>query len=251
MLKRIASLEPSVTATLIALGQRDRLVAVTRFCHRLADVEGLPQVDNTWSVDAAEVAALEPDLVVAGVPYRAGKVDELLKAGLDVLCLYPNSLADVYRHICWLGRLCDVPQQADALVEKMRLELAVLQARAAGRPRQRVYVEQWPDPLMNGMPWVAEIVEALGGEFVPRPGNRRISEEEVIAADPEVILVNWAGVENINPARVSARPGWERISAVRAGRVVAVNEIALNAPGPNLSEGMWEVWRALYPEETA
>jgi iron complex transport system substrate-binding protein len=56
-------------------------------------------------------------------------------------------------------------------------------------------------------------------------------------------------MENIDPARVTSRPGWERISAVRDGRVVAVNEILLNAPGPNLVEGALQVWGALYPDE--
>jgi iron complex transport system substrate-binding protein len=95
MLERIVSLEPSVTATLVALGQRQHLVAVTRYCQRLADVRGLPQLETTWSVKADEVAALKPDLVIAAVPYRAGKVDELLRAHLNVLLALPDSPRDL------------------------------------------------------------------------------------------------------------------------------------------------------------
>jgi hypothetical protein len=150
MFERIVSLEPSVTAMLVALGQRRRLVAVTHYCQRLVDVGDLPQLEPTWSVEAGEVAALAPDLVIAGVPYRAGQVDELLKARLNVLCLYPNSLADVYAHITWLGRLCGVPERADAVVRHMQSELAALQAphlRAGqGRPASlRRRVAQAPD----------------------------------------------------------------------------------------------------------
>lgn len=245
---RIVSLEPSVTATLVALGERRRLVAVTRHCGRLVDVAGLPELESTWSVSADAVAALDPDLVIAAAPYRAGKVDELLRSGLDVLCLYPRSLADVEAHVGWLGRLCDAAAPAAEVVAGMRAIVADLQRRAAGRPRRRVYVEGWPEPLMNAAPWVAELVERLGGEFVPQPPGRRIAEAEVIEADPEVIVVNWAGVERLDPARVRRRAGWEQVSAVRSGRVVAVNEILLNAPGPNLADGARELWRALHGE---
>jgi iron complex transport system substrate-binding protein len=172
ILERIVSLEPSVTATLVALGQRQRLVAVTRYCQRLVDVEGLPQLETTWSVKADEVAALHPDLVIAATPYQAGKIDELLKARLNVLCLYPQKLADVYAHITWLGHLCDASERATALVGHMQSELEALQTQAQGWPPLRVYVEEWPRPLINAAPWIAEIVEMLGGVFVPKPAGR-------------------------------------------------------------------------------
>lgn len=246
MLERIVSLEPSITATLVALGQRHRLVAVTRYCHRLVEITDLPQLETTWSVKANEVAALIPDLVIAATPYRAGKVDELLKAGLNVFCLYPQTLADVYHHISWLGRLCNAAGQADRLVEQMQTDLTDLRRQAEGKPRQRVYVEEWPKPLMNATPWIAEIVNLLGGECLPQPPGRQVTAQEVIEADPEVIILSWAGMDKIDPAKVLSRAGWGNISAVRSKRVVAVDEILLNAPGPNLTKGAQQVWQALY-----
>lgn len=247
MLERIVSLEPSVTASLIALGQKHRLVAVTRYCRRLADVEGIPQLETTWSVNANEVASLEPDLVIAATPFRAGKVDELLKTKLNVLCLYPQTLNDVYNHLIWLGRLCDVSSKAQELVSEMKATLADLQKQAAEKPKQRVYVETWPSPATrNAEPWVVEIVELLGGEAVPTPAGRQVTEQEVIEADPEVIILNWAGMDQMDVEKVLSREGWEHVSAVRYKKVVAVNEIFLNAPGPNLAEGGRELYRAMY-----
>lgn len=245
---RIVSLEPSVTATLVALGQRDRLVAVTRYCHRLTDVGDLPRLDTTWSLDAAAIAELKPDLVITSTPYRAGKIDELLKVHLNVLCLYPRRLTDIYAHIRWLGRLCDVPERAESVVEDMQTELAALQSQASGQPRRRVYVEIWPNPLMNASTWVAEIVEALGGEFVPVPAGRQVSEQEILDANPQVMVACWAGVEELDVQTIMDRPGWSQVDAIGQGCVVAVNEIMLNAPGPNLKDGMREIFRALYPD---
>ena len=225
-------------------------MAVTRYCNRLADVKGIPQLETTWSVKADEVAALEPDLVVAATPYREGKVDELLKAKLNVLCLYPQSLDDVYNHLIWLGRLCDVSTKAEKIVSDLKAAFEDLQEKASGKPKQRVYVETWPEPLMNGAPWIAEIVELLGGEVVPKPHGRQVSEQEIIEADPEVIILNWAGMDSskMQPGKVLGRAGWESVSAVKTKRVIAVSEIFLNAPGPNLGEGGRELYRAMYEE---
>lgn len=247
MLNRIISLEPSITATLIALGLREKLIAVTRYCAQLADVGDLPQVEITWSLDAEQIAALQPDLVIAGTPYRAGKIDELLQRRIPVFCLYPRTLHDVYANIDWLANLCGVPERGEALISEMRGKLASLAAAAVNEPRQRVYVETWPDPLFTAEPWVADIVDALGGDFMPMPSGRQISDAEIIAADPTVIILNWAGVENINLEVVLRRVGWDVITAVRNKRIVVVNEIALNAPGSNLIEGMQELYRAMYP----
>jgi iron complex transport system substrate-binding protein len=96
---------------------------------------------------------------------------------------------------------------------------------------------------------VAEIVQALGGDFVPQQAGKQVGPEQVIAANPEVIILSWAGMERIDAGRVREHPGWDRIDAVREGRIAPVDEIMLNAPGPNLKQGMREIWHALYPDE--
>lgn len=249
MLERIVSLEPSITASLMALGQGHRLVAVTRYCSRLVPNlgDGIPQLETTWTVQADEVAALNPDLVIASIPFCKGKMDELLKAKLNVFCLYPQTLHDVYNHLIWLGQLCDASHKAQVVVSEMKTTFANLKLQAAGKPRLRVYVETWPTPATrNAEQWIAEMVELLGGEPVPNPPGRSVTEEEVIQADPEIIILNWAGMDTMDVERVLKRKGWENISAIRTKKVTAVNEIFLNAPGPNLAEGGRELYRAMY-----
>jgi len=236
-LSRIVSLEPSVTATLFALEQEHRLVAVSAYCSRLVGVGERPQLSPTWSAQPEEIVALRPDLVIASVPYREETITGLLQAGLDVLCLYPKRLADVYAHIVWLGRLTGAEDVARRVVADMLATLEAVRELAGSGHRPRVYVEMWPSPLMSSPPWVAEMVEIAGAEFVPAGPGRRVSAEEVIAADPEIIVVAWAGVAEPKVDEVAERPGWHGISAVRRGRIVAVDEIWINAPGPNLAQG--------------
>jgi ABC-type Fe3+-hydroxamate transport system substrate-binding protein len=70
-----------------------------------------------------------------------------------------------------------------------------------------VYVEEWPKPLINAAPWIAEIVALLGSQVVPQPPGRQVSEQEVIEADPELIILNWAGMDKIEPEKVLNRAG--------------------------------------------
>ena len=234
---RIVSLEPSITSIIVALGQQDRLVAVSRYCDQLAEVGTLPRIPSTWSADTQAIMALTPDLVIASVPYQAEGVVALLQAGLNVLCLYPRCLADVYTHIIWLGGLTGVSEQANRVVTQMQTDLEVIHQENSRRSQPRVYVEMWPKPTMSSPLWVAELVDIAGGIFVPETPGRQVSTHEMCQVDPEIIIIAWAGVGEPNLTPIKQRAGWENITALQTGRVVAVDEIYLNAPGPNLVEG--------------
>lgn len=242
---RIVSLEPSVTAILLALGQAEKLVAVSRYCVCPAELSHLPRLPSTWSVPASDVVPLHPDLVIASVPYRTESLAELLQAQLDVLCLYPNRLDDVYRHIRLLGNLTNASEQAVQMVAMMQAEFYKLHQQAINRPRRRVYVEMWPKPPMNSVAWVAELVELLNGEFVPSPPGRTVTTEELQDADPDLIVIAWAGIPQPDLNLVYERAGWQNLRAIRTGQVIAVDELLLNAPGPNLVQGAQQLAAAM------
>ena len=237
MAKRIVSLEPSITAMLYALDQADRIVAVSRYCHRLVDVADKPTLPSTWSITPEDVAVHRPDLVIASVPYAAESMLALLKASFNLLCLYPKRLADLYLHIGWLAGITAVPHRGQQLIGELEAEFEAIRQRTTGGPRPRIYCEMWPKPPMCSPAWVAEMVEIAGGRFVPLPTGREVTAAEMQVADPELIVVAWAGVAEPKLEQVARRPGWQEITAVREKRITAVSEIHLNAPGPNLLEG--------------
>jgi len=238
-LQRIVSLEPSVTAILYALGQQERLVAVSKYCNRLVDVGDKPRLVPTWSADAQAIVALEPDLVIASVPYRTESIAALLQARVNVLALYPQCLDDLFAHIVCLGRLCDASERVEKLVAEIREGLESLRPSGHHTHRPRVYYEVWAHPLIGAPGWVAELIDLVGGQSVP--ANTPVSESDILAADPEIIIVAWPGVESQRPDLVLERLGWEHVTAVRSRRVVPVNEIRLNAPGPNVVQGAREL----------
>src|SRR6516165_9131569 len=97
--RRVACLQPSATLTMRDLGLLDRVVACTKYC---ADVcpevhEGTRQiVSDSWTAQADEIIAAQPDFVIAAVPYQLEAVGQILKTGIRFLGLAPRTLADVY-----------------------------------------------------------------------------------------------------------------------------------------------------------
>jgi len=250
---RIVSLAPSVTAILVALGARDSLVGVTRWCADVVPAErlsGLRRFDDCWNADAAAVAELQPDLVIGSVPYRAQVIEGLVAHGLRFLATYPRSLSDIYSETRLLGRIVAAEPAAERLISSMESAIEAVRKRsAAAATRPRVYCEEWSNPLQNCQAWVAELVEAAGGEFVPKPPARQVSAEEVMAANPELIVLAWCGTnDRSRPDVVRRRPGWSHIQAVATQHIHPVRDELLNTPGPNLIEGLKTLAALIHPE---
>jgi iron complex transport system substrate-binding protein len=249
---RIVSLAPSATNILCSLGAQDCLVAVTRWCKDVVPagaIAGLPVLDDCWNVDPARVAGLKPDLVIGSVPYRAQVVEGLLAIGIRFLAKSPRTLADIYGDIALLAAIVGKQDAGEKLVAKMRARIEEISRQAArAQSRPRVYCEVWSNPLRTCEQWVEEMVEAAGGEFVPRPAGRAVTSEEVIAADPEIIVLAWAATGDRARADVVAkRTGWDKISAVRENRIHVVCDELLNTPAPILLDGLNAVAAIIHP----
>jgi iron complex transport system substrate-binding protein len=250
--QRIVSLQPSATVTLHALGLLDRVVACTKYC---ADVvpevrDGNPLiVHDSWTAQASQILAAKPDLVIASVPYQEQAVIEILKAGLPFLALAPRSLADVYRDMAMIAGVVGVSGRAEKIIAEMQLEIQQARAATAALPKLRVYCEEWGKPLIPSQPWVAELVEAAGGEFVGTPGKQTTSEA-IAKDDPEVILAAWCGAGDRVPLEKIIRDRhWEGTSAAKNGHVYCINDELLNTPAPTLIGGLKAIAHAIHPDK--
>lgn len=247
---RIVSLAPSVTSILVALGARRQLVGVSKWCPDVADVGRLPRLGDCWALDVDEVVRVRPTLVIGSVPYKAETVTKFLDTGLAFLATNPRSLADIYSDIRLLGGIVGRPLEAEELVRKMQQAFAAVARRAEaarGRKRRaRVYCEAWPHPRITSPPWVAELVQLAGAEFVLPPGQR-ITDADVARAKPDVIVLAWAATGNrARPEKALAHPAWQDVPAVRRKQVYVVRDEWLNTPGPPLVRGVQELFRLLH-----
>jgi iron complex transport system substrate-binding protein len=254
--QRVVSLQPSVTVTLRDLGLLGRLVACTKYCVDVCPEvrdTGCIIVEDSWSAKADQIMAAKPDLVIASVPYRLESVGEILKSGIPFLGLAPKTLDDIYKDIMMINRLLHHPRIDEvhpgaSLVAKMEREVQAMWQRTMGRARPLVYCEEWGKPLIFSQTWVAELVEAAGGRFFGQPG-KQTTEEEIIVADPDVIVAAWCGAGDRVPLeKIIPKRGWEQTKAARTGRVYCINDEFLNTPASTLIQGLHALAAAIHPE---
>jgi iron complex transport system substrate-binding protein len=248
---RIVCLQPSATVILEAIGELDRVVACTRYC---ADV--VPGVANgsrvivadSWTANTEQIAAVRPDLVLAAVPYQGKAVSEILKAGSRFLGLAPKTLADIYTDIATIAGGVGAIGRGEEVITAMGEHIDQVRARTAGRSRPRVFCEEWGKPIITSQKWVAELVEAAGGEFVGTPA-RQTPPAEVVRFDPEVIIAAWCGAGDRVPLeKVISDRGWEPTAAAISRRVFCIRDEFLNTPAPTLRLGLDALAFALHPE---
>jgi len=249
--RRIASLQPSVTVILEAVGELDRVVACTRYC---ADV--VPAVRDSsrliladsWTANAEQIISSEPDLVIASVPYQEKAVSEILKSGARFLGFAPKTLADLYSDIAAIAGIVGASERGEQVILSMQQKIEAFRQRTAEILRPRVFCEEWGKPVICSQAWVAELVEAAGGRFVGSPG-RQIDPKEMLEADPEVIIAAWCGAGDRVPLeKIVADRGWQPTSAAKGGRIFCIRDEFLNTPAPTLLQGLEALAFAIHPE---
>jgi iron complex transport system substrate-binding protein len=111
--------------------------------------------------------------------------------------------------------------------------------------RPRVFFEEWPDPLISGIRWVEELVEIAGGDPIfPELRDKSLARDRIVdpaavaARNPDVIVASWCG-KKMREQTIVERPGWDRVNAVRDGRIFEIKSTYILQPGPaSLTDGV-------------
>ena len=250
--KRIVSLQPSATVMLAGLGQLDRLVACTKYCADLCPEvarRNLVTVADSWTANQDQIMAVRPDLVIAAVPYQERAVVEILKCGTRFLGLAPKTLADISTDMATIAGVVGASDRGAQGIREMQSEIETMRRCTRGKSRPRVFCEEWGRPLIVSQPWVAELVEAAGGEFVGVPGSKT-TPQAVLAEDPEVLVAAWCGAGDRVPLEKLIRVRqWSAMRAARHGRVYAIRDEFLNTPAPTLVHGLRALAAAIHPQD--
>jgi iron complex transport system substrate-binding protein len=253
---RIACLQPSATVILANVGELRRVVACTKYC---ADVVPEVKADlssghrliiaDSWTSKASEILAAKPDLVIASVPYQEAAVVEILKAGISFLGLAPRTLDDIYTDIALITSSVGAGARGERVIAEMQMAIEELRRQTARLPRKRVFAEEWGKPIITSQRWVAELVDAAGGEFLGEAG-KQCSAEAVAQLDPEVIIAAWCGAGDRVPlAKIAEQRGWSETTAVRTSQVYCISDELLNTPAPTLVAGLRALAGAIHPAE--
>ena len=281
---RIASLVPSATEALFALGLGDQVVAVTHECDHPPPARELPQL--TRSVIPPGMAAAEIDARVREVTARGEslyRLDEELLGELapelivtqalcavcavsfddvravagrlpgrpEVISLDPPTLDEVLDDIVRLAAACGDRGRGERLRQQLDARLEEVEAAVRGRPRPRVLTLEWLDPPYVAGHWVPEMVALAGWTNLRgEPGARsRVEEWAALAAgEPEVVVAMPCGL-HVEEAAEQARAFGERRRALGARRVVAVDAASsFSRPGPRLIDGVELLGHLLHPD---
>ncbi len=246
---RIASLQPSATVIMQELGVLDRLVACTKYCRDVCpEVADRVILADSWTAQADQIRSVHPDLVLASVPYQEKSIIAILKSAIPVLLLSPRKLADIYADIALIAGVLGEPQRASTVIANMQNAIAEVCSRVPSGPRPRVFCEEWGKPLIHSQLWVAELVEAAGGDFIGEPG-RHTTADAIRSANPDVIIAAWCGAGDRVPLEKIIRDrAWGQTSAALSGRVFCIPDEWLNTPAPTLLSGVRALAAAIHPE---
>jgi iron complex transport system substrate-binding protein len=193
------------------------------------------------------ILALQPDLVLGFSDLQADIAAELIRAGVEVHVFNQRSVAQILAFVRGLGGMIGAAARAEALACELEAGLEQVRTAAACLPRRpRVYFEEWDEPMISGIRWVAELVGIAGGEdcfpelSAQQAARQRIiaDPQEVVRRAPDLIIGSWCG-KKFSAARVVARPGWADIPAVRQGRLHEIKSCDILQPGPAaLTDGL-------------
>ena len=245
--RRIVCLTEEPTETLYLLGEQDRIVGISGFTVRPTEARrDKPKVSAFTSAKVDKILALKPDLAIGFSDIQADIAQALIKAGVEVWISNHRSVEGILEYIRRLGAMVGVVEKADKLAATLERGLdETREASALLSRRPRVYFEEWDEPMISGIRWVAELIEIAGGiEVFPALSRRKNARErivslpELIAAAPDIIVGSWCGKKFV-PAKVAARPGAQAIPAVRDGFLREIKSPLILQPGPAaLTDGL-------------
>jgi iron complex transport system substrate-binding protein len=249
--RRIVSLVPSATETILALGAGERLVGRTRF-DRDSAVAALPVVGGGLDPNLESMVELAPDLVVSWFSEeRPDTRKRLDAAGIASLSLSLQDTTDAFRAVTLLGQALDRSAGADSLLRRLRDSLADTRRLAARQERRRVFYVVYNNPPMTMGPatFIAQILGLAGGEniFADAATNwPTVSLEEVVRRDPDVVVLPVGEMPARTLGRLRTEPGWRELRAVRRGCVVQVVADVVNRPGPNIARAAEQLRVAIH-----
>lgn len=251
---RIVSLAPAATEMLFAIGVGDKVVGVTTYCDYPPATKNIPKVGGFINPSLESIVKLKPDLIVAMRGNPLSLLERLEKMGYPVFALNPKSISDVLIGMKKLGELTG-SKEANRVVRDLKARLERIRKRVEGIPyerRPKVVIELWDNPLIVfGKGSIGdEVIERAGGKNIitGKIAYPQISLETLIEKQPDVIILSHM-TKVQNPLKeVKKRANWDKLKAVREGRVYAIDADIIDRPGPRLIQAVEILHRMLYPK---
>jgi len=250
--KRIVAYGPSITEIIYSLGLEEKLVGVDSLSNYPEAAKSKQQVGDAFNPSMEKLVELKPDLVLTVKQQQFNKnMDDL---GIKYMVIDPKDLAGTYKDIALIGKITGVEGKSGKIIDDMKATVARVQGQVKNAPVVKTIFLIDTTDLNN--PWTAgpgsfidELITMAGGTNVAAKASApyvAYSIEQIIAADPEVIILPDQYV--VSPQVLKDHPAWKKTSAVKNNRVITVNGDIISRAGPRLAQGLEAVAKIIHPE---
>lgn len=258
--QRIVSLVPSASEILGALNLQNRVVGVDFYTAYPPTLAKLPKVsDVNGKYNNEQIESLQPDLVLSYGGLTKQYDRQLQSLGLRVVDLpIAANLEQILQQVLVVGRLTFTQNSAQALVNSLQQQINAVKKAVAGTTAPTVMMEI--DDSTPGKPYVFgggsygdELLQDANGTNIfhsdtNNGGYPQVTDEAVIAANPQFIILTEDPAYGGNPTLVYKRPNWGNIQAVKSRQVYRINVNVTQQAGPRLVEGLRCVAQIIHPQ---
>ncbi|WP_341356849.1 ABC transporter substrate-binding protein [Rossellomorea sp. y25] len=250
----VISLQPSNTEILFAIGAGDKVIGATEYDNYPEEAKEIKRVSDSMTVNAEEVIALKPEVVIAYTTGDDAGVKQLEEAGLNVFVIQSaQTFEDVYGDIEQIATVMGVENKGNELVDGIKQQISDVKEKVSTlKEKEQVYFEISPSPdiyTAGAETFQQEILETAGVEniFVDQKGWVKVGEEEIIKRNPNMILTTVGYVEEPT-AEIKSRESWKDVNAVQNGQVYFLDSDIMSRPGPRIGEAVELTAKTVYPD---
>ncbi len=257
--EKIVSMAPSTTEILIDLGLADKIIAADTNTQK----DGLLKQDipyfNMMKPDAEKLIALKPDVVfISGMSNAKGNTpfSPLIDAGICVINIpSSSSIEAIYLDIAYIAAVVKQEEKGAKIIANMKKEIEAVRKKGAAIAQDKkktVYFEIGAAPYMYSLgtgTFINEMIEIIGAQNILADQKSwiAVSDEMVLAKDPDVILTNVSYIPNPID-EIMARAGWASLKAVKGKKVFGIDTNSSSRPNHNIIKALKEMAKAVYPE---
>jgi iron complex transport system substrate-binding protein len=250
--RRIVSLKPSLTETVVAIGGIGALVGRSDFDEQ-PEVQGIPSIGGALEPNLEVLAGMRPDLVLVWESTKPAVRDRIHALGIPTFAMQSLDTTDVFRSFDRLGALLGLRAGADSVANGIRAELRAVAASVQGLPRPSTFVVVWNDPPMTAGPdtYLGQLISVAGGEPVfPELGKQfaNVAMEEIVRRQPQVVILPQGEDDKLRADLVRSAPGWRDLRAMQGAGPARVPSDLVSRAGPTLGEAARRLRDAIHPE---
>ncbi len=232
--QRIVTLGPRLTEQVFELGYGTNIVGNTIYCTRPAAAQRIQKVGNVIEINVEAIAALKPDLILGTDLNDPKRLEKLRQLGFKVVVFkQPANFSEICEEYLQIARLLGQEREATKRIAVLRDEVEKVRKQTAGGVKRRVFFQIGIHPLwtLPDQSFMQDyLVYANAINVATNVGYGQISLEQVIASDPEVILI--ALMDNEAKEAIALWKQYRGLSAVKRNHIHVIDTTMATSPTP-------------------